>query len=99
MSDHKEKLPKLGVIFIGRRRPGFDMEWGRQMEERVRHWISAAGYAVVEPAEKPVDDVTLRQAMAGFEKQALDAIVVLQATMGDARLAPTMAQLWPDPVV
>ena len=35
-SSHQAKLPKLGVIFIGRRRPGFDMDWGRAMEERVR---------------------------------------------------------------
>ena len=99
MSEHKEKLPKLGVIFIGRRRPGFDMDWGRKMEERVRAWLAEAGYSMVEPAEKPVDDATLRAAMAGIEKQNLDAIVVLQTTMGDGRLAPTMAQLWPDPLV
>jgi L-fucose isomerase-like protein len=99
MSDRKDKLPKLGVIFIGRRRPGFDMEWGRKMEEKVRGWISKAGYTVIEPAEKPVDDATLRQAMNGIEKQNPDVIVMLQATMGDGRLAPTMAQLWPDPLV
>src|SRR5471032_2764175 len=99
MSQHKEKLPKLGVIFIGRRRPGFDMDWGRLMEEKVRQWILQAGYAVVEPKEKPVDDATIRAAMADFDKQNLDAIVMLQATIGDGRLAPTMAQLWPDPLV
>jgi L-fucose isomerase-like protein len=93
------KLPKLGIIFIGRRRPGFDMDWGKQMEERVRRWISQAGYEGIEPAEKAVDDTTIRKAMADFEKHDLDAIVVLQATMGDGRLAPTVAQLWPDPVV
>lgn len=99
MNDGKETFPKLGVIFIGRRRPGFDMDWGRKMEERVRKWILSAGYPVVEPAEKPVDDATFRQAMRQIEKQEPDAVVVLQTTMGDGRLAPTMAQLWPDPVV
>lgn len=99
MSDLETKPLKLGVIFLGRRRPGFDMEWGRQMEGRVREWLSGAGYAVVEPAEKAVDDATLRRAMSAFEKQDLNAIVLLQTTMGDGRLAPTMAQLWPAPLV
>ncbi len=99
MSDGKESLPKLGMIFIGRRRPGFDMDWGRQMEERVRKWILSAGYTVIEPAAKPVDDTTFRSAMGEISKQDPDAVVVLQTTMGDGRLAPTLAQLWPDPVV
>jgi L-fucose isomerase-like protein len=99
MSDGKESLPKLGVIFIGRRRPGFDMDWGRKMEERVRRWVLSRGYAVVEPAEKPVDDATFRKALGEIAKDEPDVMVVLQTTMGDGRLAPTMAQLWPDPIV
>jgi L-fucose isomerase-like protein len=98
-ADSKTKLPKLGVIFIGRRRPGFDMEWGREMESRVRNWISQAGYETVEPSQKPVDDTSLRCAMAELQEENLEAIVVLQTTMGDGRLAPTLAQLWPDPLV
>lgn len=98
-TDSKLKMPKLGVIFIGRRRPGFDMEWGRQMENRVRQWIANAGYDTVEPSQKPVDDTSLRCAMAELEQEDLAAIVMLQTTMGDGRLAPTMAQLWPDPLV
>lgn len=99
MSDKKDKLPKLGVVFLGRRRPGFDMEWGRGMEGRVREWLTGAGYTVVEPADKVVDEGTLRQAMSGFGEKKLDAVVMLQATMGDGRLAPSMAQLWPGPLV
>ena len=90
---------KLGVIFVGRRRAGFDMEWGQRMEARVRHWLSKAGYSVVEPKEKVVDEATLRTAMGLLEKQELQALIVLQTTMGDGRLAPTLAQLWPDPLV
>jgi L-fucose isomerase-like protein len=90
---------KLAVIFVGRRRPGFDMEWGQQMEGRVRQSLSKAGYSVVEPKEKVVDDATLRQAMAAFEKEHPEALIVLQTTMGDGRLVPTLAQLWPDPLV
>jgi L-fucose isomerase-like protein len=90
---------KLGLIFIGRRRPGFDMEWGGKMEERVRRCVRQTELAVLEPLEKAVDDASLQQAMAECEGQRVDAIALLQTTMGDGRLAPTLAQLWPDPVV
>jgi L-fucose isomerase-like protein len=94
-----EKQPKLGVIFLGRRRPGFDMEWGRHMEERVRRCLQGTGFTAVEPSEKAVDEPSFRQTLAGFEAVRVEAIVVLQTTMGDGRLAPTLAQIWPDPVV
>jgi len=87
------------VIFLGRRRPGFDMEWGRRMEERVRAWLGSTPFAVFEPPVKAVDDGTIRQALAACEAARVDVLVLLQATMADGRLAPTLAQLWPDPLI
>src|SRR5271155_3378786 len=94
-----QKHPKLGVIFLGRRRPGFDMDWGRRMEERVRGWLQQSAFAFFEPPEKAVDDSSLRRAMSACQSQNVEVIVLLQTTMGDGRLCPTLAQLWPDPVV
>src|ERR1017187_7518372 len=74
-----QKQTKLGVIFLGRRRPGFDMDWGRQQEEKTRG--------------------SLRRAVAACAEQGVEALLLLQTTMGDGRLAPTLAQLWPDPLV
>jgi L-arabinose isomerase len=99
MNNGKEKQIKLGVIFLGRRRPGFDMEWGKQMEGRVRSWLQQSGFTFFEAPEKVIDDTTLRKAMGVFNEKSVDAIVLLQSTMGDARLAPTLAQLWPDPLI
>ncbi len=93
------KQLKVGVIFLGRRRPGFDMEWGKQMEARVRGWLPQAGFEIFEPAEKAIDDPSLRRVMAACDAEKVDAIVLLQTTMGDARLSQTMAQLWPDPII
>ncbi len=90
---------KLGLIFIGRRRPGFDMDWGRQMEERVRRSLKSASLTVFEPTEKAADDASLRRVLAACAAEQVDALAVLQATMGDGRLAPTAAQLWPDPIL
>jgi L-fucose isomerase-like protein len=95
----EDKTAKVGVIFLGRRRPGFDMEWGRQMEERVRAWLPKTGFSIFAPAEKAVDDRSLRGVVAACERERVDAIVLLQTTMGDGRLAPTLAQLWRDPLV
>lgn len=37
--NEKSNPLKVGVIFLGRRRPGFDMEWGKVMEQSVRGWL------------------------------------------------------------
>ncbi len=90
---------KVGVLFLGRRRPGFDMDWGKQMEERVRKRLNKAKISFFEPPEKAVDDTSLRRVLAACEAEKVNAIVLLQATMGDGRLAPTLAQLWPHPLI
>ena len=89
----------VGAIFLGRRRPGFDMEWGRRMEEKARRAMRESEFTIFEPPEKAIDDASLRRALEACEQQRADAIVLLQTTMGDGRLAPTLAQLWPDPPV
>jgi L-fucose isomerase-like protein len=90
---------KVGVLFLGRRRPGFDMDWGKQMEERVRQMLKHSTFSIFESSEKAIDDASLRRCMAAFQEQKVDAIVLLQTTMGDGRLAPTLAQLWPHPLI
>ncbi len=89
----------VGIIFLGRRRPGFDMTWGGQMEKRVRASLADMDMTLFEPPQKAVDDSSLRQAVAACQAQEVEVIVLLQTTMGDGRLAPTLAQLWPDPLV
>ena len=90
---------KIGLIFLGRKRPGFDMDWGRLMEDRTRSQVGQGAFHIFEPAEKAVDEPSLRRALAACETEGVDALVLLQTTMADGRLAPTVAQLWPDPPV
>lgn len=94
-----DKKLKVGVLFLGRRRPGFDMEWGKAMEQRVRAWLATTEFSIYEPAEKAIDDPSLRRVMASCEAQGVDVVVLFQCTLSDGRLAPTMAQLWPDPLI
>ena len=91
--------PKVGVVFLGRRRPGFDMEWGKLMEQQVRGWVQKSEFEIFESGEKVIDDASLRRVMSACAAAKVDAIVLLQTTMGDGRLAPTLAQLWPDPLL
>ena len=89
----------IGVIFLGRKRPGFDPEWGAAMENRLRAMFRAEGLNTVEPPEKVTDEDTLRAGMKLFAERGVNTLMVLQATMGDARLSQTVAQMWPDPVI
>ena len=76
------------------------MDWGRRVEERTRAWLQReSAITLVEAPEKAVDDASLRRVMAACQAEKVDAIVLLQTTMGDGRLAPTLAQLWPDPLI
>src|SRR3954464_2611820 len=93
------RLGKLGLIFIGRQRPGFDMDWGRHMEEKVRQALRQLGTDVFEPSAKATDDTSLRRHVAACAEQPVTGLNRLQTTMGDGRLAPTLAQLWPDPII
>ena len=96
---HRSRPVSVGVIFLGRKRPGFDMSWGGQMEKLVRASLDGADMAIFEPPQKAVDERSLRQAVAACQARNVEALVLLQTTMGDGRLAPTLAQLWPDPLV
>src|SRR5687767_140207 len=66
-------LPKLGVIFLGRRRPGFDMDWGKAMEGRVRGWLGQQEqFTYFEPAEKAIDDASIRRVFSECTAQGVD---------------------------
>ena len=90
---------KIAIVFVGRMRPGFDPEWGGRVESEVRAFATAGAYDVFLPDEKAVDDASLRQVLAACADEGCDVLTLLQTTAGDARLAPTMAQIWDGPIV
>ncbi|MCK4515198.1 MAG: hypothetical protein KAU31_08070, partial [Spirochaetaceae bacterium] len=53
-------ITHAGVVFLGRKRPGFDEEWGAAMTERVKTAINARSWGVFLCPTKAVDDATLR---------------------------------------
>jgi L-fucose isomerase-like protein len=90
--------PKLGLLIIGRKRPGFDIEWAKQIEAEALDTLNALGFGAVTKA-RAVDDATLREALAQLRAAGVNTLVVNQPTIGDGRLAPTIGQVWSDPVV
>ena len=55
---------RVGFLVIGRKRPGFDVQWGQQIEAAV--WAAAAEMDLepFRPPTRVVDDASLRQAHA-----------------------------------
>ena len=90
---------KLGLLFLGRKRPGFDMEWGAGIEIKVREAVNQSNFEVFEPSKKAVDEASLKEVVAECEDAGVEALVLLQTTMADGRMAPTLAQIWPYPPI
>ncbi len=90
---------KLGVIFFGRKRPGFDPEWGRQMEQAARAALAKTDYETILQDEHVTDDASLRRALSELRGAGANVLAVLQPTMSDGRFAPIIGQVWGDPVV
>jgi L-fucose isomerase-like protein len=88
---------KLGVLFLGRERPGFDVQWGSEIERRVEEFLGSSPYETV--SQKAVNNSSLREALALYREEGCDALVALQPTMSDGRLAPILAQQWGSPLI
>lgn len=89
----------VGILVLGRKRLGFDPEWGAQMVAAVNAQLAAAPFTVFRPSAAIVDDASLRVALAECVQAGVDAVIALQPTMGDGNLALTMGQCWRRPVV
>ena len=99
MNGQTRESIRLGVLFLGRRRPGFDPEWGAEMEVSVRGALAQTGFQIIEPPEKVVDDPTLKKGVEHLITAGAQVVVALQTTMADARMAPTLSQEWVHPIL
>jgi L-fucose isomerase-like protein len=90
---------KVGVLILGRKRPGFDQEWNQIICRRSIAALQSLGYTTVEADTPVVDDVSIVAALDKFQQAGCEALVMLQPSMGHGQLALTVAQRWPDPVV
>lgn len=97
--ESNRKSSPLGVLILGRKRPGFDQEWNRSVCGRTVEALEQMGFAGV-GADKPVvDDATLSVALQEIRSRGCEVLVMLQPSMGNGQLSLTLAQQWPDPIV
>jgi L-fucose isomerase-like protein len=89
----------VGVLILGRKRPGFDQEWNQIICRRSLEALKSLGYTAVGAEAPVVDDATTEAVLRKIQQAGCEALVMLQPSMGHGQLALTVAQQWPDPVV
>jgi L-fucose isomerase-like protein len=90
---------QAALVFLGRKRPGFDETWGSAMAERVKKAVAGQPWPSFVCPTRAVDDASLRKAVSECTQAGCGTMIALQTTMSDGRLAPLLAQLWGGPVV
>lgn len=93
------RRPRLGILFLGRKRAGFDPAWGAEIRKRIRAFVSEQSLEAVIPFDNIADDPTLRDGIAQCRAAGVDALVVSQPTISDGRLASVAASVWDAPLV
>ena len=90
---------RVGLLILGRKRPGFDQGWNQIVCSRSISALESCGYTVVGADAPVVDDATTCAALDKFQQDGCEALVMLQPSMGNGQLALTVAQRWADPVI
>jgi L-fucose isomerase-like protein len=89
----------VGLLVMGRKRPGFDPDWGALIKRKVIAQMEQSGFTLVIPDVAIVDDLTLRAALDACDAAGTDVHVVVQPTMSDANLGVTISQRSRNPVI
>ena len=90
----------VGVLTIGRKRPGFDQQWNQVMREQAAEALPATGTITAGlDGAAVVDEQTTRAALDRLSHAGCATLLVLQSSMGNGQLALTVAQRWDGPIV
>jgi L-fucose isomerase-like protein len=89
----------VGVLILGRKRPGFDQEWNKIICGRSVAAIEKLGFACTGQDAPVIDDVTLRATLERIRAAGCEALVMLQPSMGNGQLALSLIQAWTGPIV
>lgn len=83
---------KVGLLVLGRKRPGFDPDWGATIRQRVIEQMRHGNFELTIPPTQIGDDASLRTALAECDHAGVEVYVLVQPTMSDANLGVTVAQ-------
>jgi len=90
----------VGVLTIGRKRPGFDQQWNQVMRDQSAEALRATATITAGLDDAAVvDERTTRAALVRLRQSGCATLLVLQPSMGNGQLALTVAQRWDGPVV
>jgi L-fucose isomerase-like protein len=84
----------IGLLILGRKRPGFDQEWSQLICRRGVAALQALGYVVIGADEHAPDDAAVKAALGKIVAARCEALVILQPSIGNGQLALTVAQRW-----
>lgn len=91
--------PKVGLLVMGRKRPGFDPAWGAHMLERIRAATADLPWPVEVPSPSIADEGALAAALDACRAAGVTVPLLVQPTISDGRLAPMLARMWSGPLV
>lgn len=89
----------VGVLILGRKRPGFDQEWNKIICKRSVESLEKLGFKCIGQDAPMIDDQTLHAALEGIRAAGCDSLVMLQPSMGNGQLVFTLSQAWAGPIV
>jgi L-fucose isomerase-like protein len=89
----------LGVLILGRKRPGFDQEWNQIVCRQSLAALASLGYVCIGADVPVVDDATMNAALDKIQQAGCAALVMLQPSIGNGQLALTVSQRWADPII
>ena len=90
---------KAGVLFLRRKRPGFDPEWGEKIEMRARRQLQSSEFAIYIPEAEITDIMSLRSALDECHTNSCQILIAVQPTISDGRMSPLLGQYSLTPVV
>lgn len=89
----------VGVLILGRKRPGFDQEWNKIVCQRSVAALQSLGFTCIGQDAPVIDDATLGAALKGIQAAGCDSLLMLQPSMGNGQLALSLSQAWTGPIV
>lgn len=89
----------VGLLILGRKRPGFDQEWNKLVSKRAVATLESLGYTCIGHDVHLVDDASLNTALERIRAAGCESLVMLQPSMGNGQLALSLSQAWPGPIV
>ena len=90
---------QIGIVTIGRKRPGFDQQWNEVMRREAAAALAALAIPTAGGRRSRLTNRRCAPPSTACKPPGCTTLLVLQPSMGNGQLALTVAQRWRGPVV